>query len=85
MTFPIWKNIFLQNLDFFSAEYDLERIKLGRKKFLNMNYVLFHLLKHLGHKVDPNNFSLMRTEKAKKSHDEICEKIFFKIGMGISA
>ena len=69
----------------FSAEYVLERIKLGRKKFLNMNYVLFHLLKHLGHKVDLNNFSLLKTEKVKKNYDEICEKIFLKLGWKFSA
>ena len=60
------KEHLLAEFRLFSAEYDLERIKLGRKKFLNMNYVLFHLLKHLGHKVDPNNFTLLKTEKAKK-------------------
>ena len=68
----------------FSTEYDLERIKLGRKKFLNINYVLFYLLKHLGHKVDPNNFSLLKTEKAKKTHDEICQNIFSKLGWEFS-
>ena len=36
-----------------------------------MNYVLFHLLKHLGHKVDLKNFSLLKTEKTKKKYDEI--------------
>ena len=60
------ENHLLANFRLFSAEYDLERIKLGRKKFLNMNYVLFHLLKQLGHKVDLNNFSLLKTEKTKK-------------------
>ena len=64
----------------FSAEYDLQRIKLGGKKFLNMNYVLFHLLKHLGHKVDPNNFPMLKTEMTKKKYDEILEKIFSKLG-----
>ena len=66
----------LANFRLFSAEYDLKRVQLGRKKFPNMNYVLFHLLKQLGHKVDLNNFSLMRTVKARKEHDEILKKIF---------
>ena len=69
----------LANFRLFSAEYDLERIKLGRNKFLNMNYVLFHLLKQLGHKVDPNNFPLLKTEKTKNKYDEIMEKIFKKL------
>ena len=73
----------LANFRLFSVEYDLERIKLGRKKFLNMNYVLFHLLKQLGHKVDPNNFPKIKTEKTKKKYDEIPENDFFEIGMGI--
>ena len=72
------ENHLLANFRLFSAEYDLERIKLGRKKFLNMNYVLFHLLKQLGHKVDLNNF-LLKTEKTKKKYDEILKKIFSKL------
>ena len=50
-----------------------------------MNYVLFHLLKQLGHKVDPNNFSLMKTEKARKEHDEILKRIFSKLGWEFEA
>ena len=44
-----------------------------------MNYVLFRLLKQMGHQVDENNFSLIKTEKAKKEHDAIHEKIFKKL------
>ena len=63
----------MENFRLFSAEFDLERIKLGRKKFLNMNYVLFRLLKHLGHKVDEKHFPLLKTDSRKKNHDEIIE------------
>ena len=45
-----------------------------------MNYVLFHLLKQLGHKVDESHFSLIKTEERKKNHDEIIGKIFRKLG-----
>ena len=75
----------LANFRLFSAEYDLKRVQLGRKKFLNMNYVLFHLLKQLGHKVDLNNFSLMKTEKARKEHDEIIRRCFSKLGWKFKA
>ena len=37
-----------------------------RKKFLNMDDVLYHLLKKMGHVVDEKNFSLLKTEKSKK-------------------
>ena len=74
------ENHLMENFRLFSAEFDLERIKLGRKKFLNMNYVLFHLLKHLGHKVNESHFPLLKTESRKKNYDEICEQIFKKLG-----
>ena len=41
-----------------------------------MNYVLFRLLKQIGHKVDENHFSFLKTEKGRKEHDEIIETIF---------
>ena len=44
-----------------------------------MNYVLFHLLKQLGHDVDESHFFLMKTEEIKKNHDEIIGKIFEKL------
>ena len=69
----------MENFRLFSAEFDEEK-SFGRKKFLNMNYVLFHLLKQLGHDVDEKNFSLMKTEERKKNHDEIIGKIFEKLG-----
>ena len=43
-----------------------------------MDVVLYHLLKEMGHKVDPNKFSLLQTEKSKKNQEEIIEKIFQK-------
>ena len=79
------KDHLMENFRLFSAEFDLERIKLGRKKFLNRNYVLFRLLKHFGHKVDENNFPLLKTESRKENHDEICEKKFKKLGWEFKA
>ena len=74
----------LENFRLFSAKFDEEK-RFGRKKFLNMNYVLFHLLKQLGHKVDESHFSLMKTEERKKNHDEIIGKIFGKLGWEFEA
>ena len=71
------KNL-LENFRLFSAVYDEEKC-FGRKKFLKMNYVLFHQLKQLGHDVDESHFSLMKTEEIKKNHDEIIGKIFEKL------
>ena len=41
--------------------YDSER-----KKLLYSQFVLFHLLKRLGHKVNPENFSIIKTADRKK-------------------
>ena len=50
-TFVNWeKEILFANFKNFLLEYDEEKIQ--RKKFLNMNFVLFHLLKYMGHVVD---------------------------------
>ena len=40
-----------------------------------MNYVLFHLLKQLGHNVDEKNFPLLKTEKSKTNQEKIIQKI----------
>ena len=64
----------LANFRLFSAKFDKEK-SFGRKKFLNMNYVLFHLLKQLGHNVDEKNFPLLKTEKSKTNQEKIIQKI----------
>ena len=64
----------LANFQLFSAKFDEEKC-FGRKKFLNMNYVLFHLLKQLGHNVDEKNFPLLKTEKSKTNQEKIIQKI----------
>ena len=69
----------IEDFKIFSSEYDLV-IGKERKTFLNLEYVLFHLLKRLGHKVKKNNFSLTKTEDIKQNHDEILENIFLKLG-----
>ena len=68
----------IEDFKIFSSEYDLV-IEKERKKFLNMNYILFHLLKRLGHPVDKKNFTLIKTEKARIEHEEICKRIFKKL------
>ena len=72
----------IEDLKIFSSEYDLV-IGKERKKFLNLEYVLFHLLKRLGHKVKKKIFSLIKTEDIKQNHDEILKNDFFENGMGI--
>ena len=64
----------LANFRLFSAKFDEEK-RFGRKKFLNMNYVLFHLLKQLGHNVDEKNFPLLKTEKSKTNQEKIIQNI----------
>ena len=40
-----------------------------------MNYVLFHLLKQLGHNVDEKKFPLLKTEKSKTNQEKIIQKL----------
>ena len=66
----------MENFRLFSAKFD-EGKSFGRKKFLNMNYVLFHLLKQLGHNVDKKNFPLLKTEKkAKQTKKKLFKKSY---------
>jgi len=58
---------------FMNAYY---KLKIKRKNFLNMQYILYQLLKRRGHPCDMQNFTLPKTEGCKLFHDEICQKVF---------
>ena len=67
--------------EFIVAYRDLQ---LDRKNSLNVQYVLYQLLRRHGHPCNAENFSLPKTEKCKAFHDEVCKEIFSKLGWKFS-
>ena len=59
------EDLLMENFRLFSAEFDLIKNKL-KKKNLNINYVLFHLLKQIGYPVNDKHFSCLKRKKIKK-------------------
>ena len=53
---------------------------IDRKNFLNVQYVLYHLLRRHGHPCDARNFSLPRTDACKAFHNEIFTRVFHELG-----
>ena len=65
----------------FSKEYDvLAKGGLVRKRFLHSQFVLFHLLRRRGHACNPENFTMLKTESGKKTHNDICKLVFERLG-----
>jgi hypothetical protein len=54
--------------------------ELKRKNFLNVQYILFQLLRSHNHPCKMEDFSILKTVEKKKYHDEICSKLFEKLG-----
>ena len=75
------KTNLLGDFKVFSKEYDiLARNDLSRKKFLDSQLVLFHILRKRGHDCRPKNFTMIRTDDRKRAHNEICKLIFERLG-----
>lgn len=54
--------------------------ELDRKNFLNVQYVLFQLLRRHGYSCSPEDFSMLKTTERKLFHDQICSSLFKKLG-----
>ena len=54
------------------------------EKTLNVQYVLYQLLRRRGHPCDEKNFSLPKTEKCKAFYEQVCHKIFKSLGWKFS-
>lgn len=54
--------------------------ELDRKNFLNVQYVLFQLLRRHGYDCRPEDFSMLKTTERKLFHDQICSSLFEKLG-----
>lgn len=50
--------------------------ELRRKNFMNVQYLLFQLLKRHGHHCNIENFTIIRTIDRKQFHDNICSNLF---------
>ena len=55
-------------------------LEVDRKSFLNVQYVLFILLRRRGHPCKESNFNLPKTPASKNFHDEVCSVVFDKLG-----
>jgi len=54
--------------------------ELGRKNFLNVQYLLYQLLKRHGYDCKIEDFSILKTTDRKQFHDKICSNLFQRLG-----
>jgi hypothetical protein len=54
--------------------------ELDRKNFMNVQYVLFQLLRRHTHPCKIDDFAILKTVDRKLFHDEICRNLFEKLG-----
>lgn len=54
--------------------------ELDRKNFLNVQYILFQLLRRHGHPCKPEDFSMLKTTERKLFHDQVCSNLFARLG-----
>lgn len=54
--------------------------ELDRKNFMNVQYLLFQLLRRHGHPCKIENFTILKTVDRKLFHDTICKNLFDKLG-----
>lgn len=54
--------------------------ELDRKNFMNVQYLLFQLLRRHNHPCKIEDFTILKTIDRKLFHDTICKKLFNKLG-----
>ena len=54
--------------------------ELKRKNFMNVQYILFQLLRNRHHMCKLEDFAVLKTIEKKKFHDEICSHLFDLLG-----
>jgi len=54
--------------------------ELARKNFMNVQYILFQLLRNRNHMCRLEDFAVLKTLEKKKFHDEICCHLFDLLG-----
>lgn len=51
-----------------------------KRNFINVQYVLFHLLKKHGYPCKKEDFAVLKTIERKSNHDDICKTLFDELG-----
>lgn len=54
--------------------------ELDRKNFLNVQYILFQLLRKYDYNCKAEDFSMLKTSERKQFHDQICSNLFNRLG-----
>lgn len=54
--------------------------ELNRKNFMNVQYLLFQLLRRHGHPCKVGDFTILKTVDRKLFHDDICKNLFDQLG-----
>lgn len=54
--------------------------KIERKSFINIQYVLMQLLIKHKHKVNKDDFNILKTNDRQRFHDQICKELFKRLG-----
>lgn len=70
----------LRDFDILLDVYSKIFKNIERKNFINTHFVLFQLLKRHGHKCDPSDFSILKTNDRKSYHEYICKTLFEELG-----
>lgn len=77
------EDVLIEDFDRLSKLYDEEYIKprrIERKNFINIQYVLFQLLRRHRYYCSHTDFSFLKTIERKEFHDDICSHLFGKLG-----
>lgn len=77
------EDMLIADFDKLSRLYDDEYIKtrrIERKNFINIQYVLFQLLRRHKYPCSHTDFSFLKTIERKEFHDDICSHLFRLLG-----
>jgi len=66
--------------DYCAFQNVYKNIKRNRKSSLNTQLILYHLLRHNGHKCRPEDFKIINTDDIIKYHQNMISKIFNILG-----
>lgn len=76
------ENKLFEDFDQLNTMYDkiyIKAKKIDRTSFINIQYVLFQLLRKNGYKCCKEDFNMLKSHSTKQSHDEICKELFEKL------
>lgn len=71
---------FKELLNLYDTKYLKENNGIDRKNFMNVQYILFQLLRKHGYPCSIQDFSVLKTADRKLFHDNICSQLFKQLG-----